>query len=203
MGEPYGPHYGLGDNVSDYVLYDPWLRTQFTPPLMHDIAVIEIAHNASVGYVYGGNVIQINVTVKNEGTAFETFNVTVYYDDNKIGTEEVVDLIPGGELILTFYWNTETAMPCHAYTITAIADTVPDETNVDNNVFTDGLVKIKLLGDMDGDGKVDIKDLVLLIKAFGSYPGHLRWNSNADFNSDSRIDIKDLILLVKNFGKTC
>gem|GEM_PF-1929562 len=35
MGEPYGPHYGLGDNVSDYVLYDPWqgkIKMQVEPP---------------------------------------------------------------------------------------------------------------------------------------------------------------------------
>jgi hypothetical protein len=25
LGAPYGPHLGLGDGVSDYVLYDPWL----------------------------------------------------------------------------------------------------------------------------------------------------------------------------------
>jgi len=25
MGHPYGPHLGLGDSVTDYVLYDPWL----------------------------------------------------------------------------------------------------------------------------------------------------------------------------------
>jgi len=32
MGEPYGPHYGLGDRVSDYVLYDPWLEYSWPAP---------------------------------------------------------------------------------------------------------------------------------------------------------------------------
>ena len=66
------------------------------------------------------------------------------------------------------------------------------------NVLPSGLV-----GDINGDGKVDIKDLVLFIKAFGSYPSHPRWNSEADLNGDNKVDIKDLVLLIKNFGKTC
>lgn len=41
MGKPYGPHYGLGDNVSDYVLYYPWL------PVVHDVAVIDISVSPS------------------------------------------------------------------------------------------------------------------------------------------------------------
>jgi PKD repeat protein len=33
MGSPYGPHYGLGDNVTDYVLYYPWLSSPSGPPV--------------------------------------------------------------------------------------------------------------------------------------------------------------------------
>jgi hypothetical protein len=66
------------------------------------------------------------------------------------------------------------------------------------NVLPSGLV-----GDINGDGKVDIKDLVLLTRAFGSYPSHPRWNSEADLNGDNKVDIKDLVLLIKNFGRTC
>ncbi|MDH7477589.1 MAG: dockerin type I domain-containing protein [Candidatus Bathyarchaeota archaeon] len=58
-----------------------------------------------------------------------------------------------------------------------------------------------ILGDIDGNGKVDIKDLVLLIKAYGSYPGHPQWNSNADINCDGKVDIKDLVLIIRNYGK--
>jgi PKD repeat protein len=58
-----------------------------------------------------------------------------------------------------------------------------------------------LIGDVNGDGKVDIKDLVLLIKAFGSFPGEPNWNPNADVNTDGKVDIKDLVLLIKHFGE--
>ena len=61
--------------------------------------------------------------------------------------------------------------------------------------------KVRLLGDVNGDAKVDIKDLVLLIKAFGSYPDKPNWNPNADLNNDGKVDIKDLVLLIKHFGE--
>jgi parallel beta-helix repeat protein len=58
-----------------------------------------------------------------------------------------------------------------------------------------------LIGDVNRDGKVDIKDLVLLIKAFGTYPGKPKWNPNADLNTDGKVDIKDLVLIIKHFGE--
>jgi hypothetical protein len=61
--------------------------------------------------------------------------------------------------------------------------------------------KVRLLGDVNGDAKVDIKDMVLLIKAFGSYPGQPNWNPNADLNNDGKVDIKDMVLLIKHFGE--
>jgi len=61
----------------------------------------------------------------------------------------------------------------------------------------------KLLGDLNGDGKVDIKDIAIAAIAFGSYPSHPRWNPIADINQDGKVDIKDLASIATNFGKTC
>ena len=60
----------------------------------------------------------------------------------------------------------------------------------------------KILGDVNGDGKVDIQDVALVAFAFGSYPGHLRWNPDCDFNGDGRVDIRDIVIVAKEFGKT-
>jgi len=65
------------------------------------------------------------------------------------------------------------------------------------HTITDGWV----FGDVDGDGKIEIIDLVLVVKAYGSYPGHPRWNPNADTNCDGKVDIQDLVLLIKHFGE--
>jgi hypothetical protein len=55
--------------------------------------------------------------------------------------------------------------------------------------------------DLNGDGKVDIKDISIVALAFGSYPSHPRWNPIADVYQDSKIDIRDIALIAKNFGK--
>jgi len=55
---------------------------------------------------------------------------------------------------------------------------------------------------MNGDNKVDIRDLAQAAQSFGSYLGHPRWNPIADINNDGKVDIRDLVLIAKNFGKT-
>jgi hypothetical protein len=61
--------------------------------------------------------------------------------------------------------------------------------------------KVRLFCDVNEDGKVDGKDVALTIKAFGSYPGHPKWNPNADMNGDNKVDGKDIALIIKNYGK--
>jgi ABC-type transport system substrate-binding protein len=50
------------------------------------------------------------------------------------------------------------------------------------------------------DLKVDIKDISLAAKAFGTIPGAPAWNAVADVNGDYKIDIKDIANIAKQFG---
>lgn len=58
-----------------------------------------------------------------------------------------------------------------------------------------------LIGDINKDGKVDIRDVAIVAKAFGSYPGFPNWNPVADLNGDGKVDIRDVSIVAKQFGK--
>ena len=60
---------------------------------------------------------------------------------------------------------------------------------------------ITFLGDLNDDGRVDMKDIYVIVKAFGSYPGHPRWSPVADLDMDDRVDIRDIYLVLKHFGE--
>ena len=57
-----------------------------------------------------------------------------------------------------------------------------------------------LKGDMNHNGKIDLKDIILLIK---KYLGTIDINDNdisiGDMNNNSKIDLKDIILLIKTY----
>jgi len=53
--------------------------------------------------------------------------------------------------------------------------------------------------DLNEDGKVDILDLAVVCKAYGSYPGHPRWNPKADIILDLIINILDVVKIAKVF----
>lgn len=67
---------------------------------------------------------------------------------------------------------------------------------------------ISLLGDLNFDNKVDMRDISLAGRAFGSFIGHPRWNPKADITGaeylvpDGMVDMKDLSLIARNFGKS-
>jgi len=90
----------------------------------HDVAITAVS--TPVSNVYQGHNATVRVSVKNEGTALETFNVTAYYDGNEIGTETVVNLGYLDSKIIAFTWDT-TGVELGQYTISANATTVAGE----------------------------------------------------------------------------
>jgi hypothetical protein len=55
------------------------------------------------------------------------------------------------------------------------------------------------VGDVDCSGKVDIKDVYSLAKAFGS-EGSVTWDKKFDFNGDNGVDVKDLQVCAHLYG---
>jgi parallel beta-helix repeat protein len=108
---------------------------------------------------------------------------------------------------LTFIWNT-TDVPYGNYTISAYAPpfigTWPFEveTETADNTYTDGLVKVTVAGDINGDGIVNAGDLGLLGAAWFSNPNSPNWNPNADVTGDMIVNAGDLGIIGVNWFKT-
>jgi hypothetical protein len=171
--------------------------------LWHDVAVVDVVCNRT--WVYQGHSVDINVTVRNEGEYPEIVTVTLYYNitaSKKIGTQ-AINLLSGEMQTIIFVWNTTDVECCHNYTITAVASIAYPDADPTDNTLSDGRVKVRILGDVNGDGKVDIFDVRMIAVAFGSYPGNPRWNPDYDLNQSHGIDIFDVRLAAKNFGKKC
>jgi len=111
----------------------------FTILIVHDVAVIDV--RCSSAEVYIGQIVNITVSVENEGTVPETFNVSVYADTTDIGTLTVTNLFTGNQTTLVFMWNT-TSFTKGNYTISAIANAVLGEIDTTDNAYVDSIVNI-------------------------------------------------------------
>jgi hypothetical protein len=163
--------------------------------------------------VFSGWIIQVNVTVRNNGYIPRTFLVTTYFASEVKATQQVSDLLPRTETTLTFYMDTSTLMPYVDYAIWAEAAIAIGETWAGNNFYwgvyygrlgspSVPVVTIRVIPDINGDKKADVRDIAIAAVAFGARPGSQRWNFLADLNQDNQVDIKDLVVIAKNYGKT-
>jgi len=171
--------------------------------LRRDVAIISVV--PAFTEVYKGWTVNITVVAKNLGDIPETFDVTTFCNDHAIGTKQVTNLAPNDTITLVFSFNTLQPWiePCHNYTLKAEASILPYEIDTTNNSLPDGQIHIKLMGDVNGDGNVNIMDAVLIGVAFGTKPGHPNWDPRCDLNQDGYINIKDTVLLGANFGASC
>lgn len=166
----------------------------------HDVEVVGVA--ASMLEAYAGNVVNITVSVENNGGMAEDVDVIAYYNDSAIETLAIASLAADATVELTFNWNTSEVIPGVNYTIWAEASLVEGEANVTNNIFVDGEVHVKLPGDVDGDGDVDGFDLTRMCGAYGALSGTPNWDEACDITRDGVIDGFDLTPAAGNYGKT-
>jgi len=61
---------------------------------------------------------------------------------------------------------------------------------------------VTLIGDINHDGLVDIRDISIVGRAYGSTPEHERWNPTADLNKDNIVDIRDISTVGRDYGKS-
>jgi len=127
----------LSDNIYTSLVE---LRT-IKPTFIHDIKVVNVT--CSKNEVYQGENVNIIVTVRNNGNATESTNVSTYFNSFLIQEKGILGLAPAAEQTLIFEWNT-TNVPEGLYRISAIAYPVEGEINTADNTYYDGLIEIKL-----------------------------------------------------------
>ncbi len=208
---------GKGFFVSTFLalllLSCPYLPTTAVSEV-HDVAVIdaEVFPTWTVPIAID---VFINVTVENQGTSYETFNVTIHAGNITVQTLTVANLAPSMNITLTIEWNPfpvrvmiwpppwpKPAEPMiKNITIWVEVGPVPGEVDLADNVHVDGVLRVIWAPiDYNGDGKIGIFDVAVTARLFGSYEGAPTYDPMLDFNQDGKIDILDVTFPVMNFG---
>jgi len=171
---------GLSALQSDSItVTDPGSVTGYYVTRVHDVAVssvvVTVPHCSNMikigngTWVYQGMPVYINVTIRNNGDFNETVNVTLYYNttagETEIGTQNTT-LPPSQSQIVPFMWGTKGVPYNQNYTLTANA-TIPLDAFPANNTLPAGPVTVRIMGDINGDGKVDGRDITLIARNFG------------------------------------
>lgn len=145
-----------------------------------------------------GHSTSANLKIINYSGQTETFNVTVQANTTTIQTKTVT-LTSRNSTPVTFTWNTA-GFALGNYTITSATDPVLGETDTTDNTHVDVTVLVTIPGDVNGDGKVRIDDVLAVAVAFGSDYDDSWYNPNLDINGDLKIRIDDVLIAAKNFG---
>jgi len=154
VGEPLGGVNGSGTLATvtflveakgrtDLIIYPSKLYKSDGSPILHvrvdssfsnvniDVAITNV--DVTPTSVRVGESVTITVDTRNEGEIEENIDITVYYGNKTVESRSVSDLPAGNSTTLTIEWKTISVTP-GTYTITAKADPVPGEVNLDNNV---------------------------------------------------------------------
>lgn len=165
----------------------------------HDVAIASIEFlKTMIGEGYS---MRINVSAANQGYYPETFNVTIYANTTLIDSQ-ILTLDNHSSAKIVFVWQT-LGFVKGQYIINAYALPVTDEIDVqDNNLTSPTLVTVAIPGDIVPPiGVIDMRDIALVARRFGTTPGDIMWEPNADINDDGKVDMKDIALAARNFGR--
>jgi PKD repeat protein len=78
--------------------------------------------------------------------------------------------------------------------------TVIDNAGLEDKKMETVSVGTGLVGDVNNDGTVNMKDIYIAILAFGTHPGDPEWDPRADLNQDGTVNMADIYIIILNFG---
>ena len=181
----------------------------------HDIGITSITPYKTI--VAQGYTLNITMKLLNYGVAIENFSATVYVGTIVIHEQATITLESRNSTTLTFTWNT-TDFAKGNYTISAVVDTVPGETDTIDNTFIGDYVLIAMVGDITGpenpsgsgrkppDGECDMRDVGLVARYFGQAvppaPPECDVTGPATGVPDGIVDMRDVGLVARHFGET-
>jgi hypothetical protein len=68
------------------------------------------------------------------------------------------------------------------------------------NILEQALAGARVAGDVDGDGHVDVTDLLYVAASWGARSGDPGFDPRCDFNDDDAVDVSDLLILARFWG---
>jgi outer membrane protein assembly factor BamB len=110
----------------------------------HDVATTNVnPDKTTIVKDIGSQEVIMEVTVENQGSFTEDFNVTAYANTTQVDKKTVTNLNLGASRVLSFTWDTS-GFDLGNYTLSAVADVVTNETDTLDNTYIDGVVKVRL-----------------------------------------------------------
>jgi parallel beta-helix repeat protein len=196
------PYVMDGNNIDHYPLMKPWAPTRpainATIDIDPDILNLKIEGQWISAYIElpkGYNVTNINVsTLMLNSAVLAELSPTAVEDHDSDGSPDL--MVKFNRTAVTDFILSEGIK--HGNVTLTITGRLYDGTLFEGS----DVIRARMPGDVNCDGKVEVTDLAMVCAAFGSYTGHSRWNSIADENGDNRIDVMDIALVTGNFGKT-
>jgi len=186
-------------NIDHYPLTEPWP--------FHDIAVLNITSSKSGCKpmpTIGENCnLTVSATIENLGYYDENLTVVLYVNSAEAFRERV-SLASRNRILISVDLNI-TRLATGNCTVKALVEAIPGEVNTTNNLLEDWFL-ITMPGDINADGKVDLKDVYATALAYGTSfdgpnPEGRKYNPNCDINNDYKVDLKDYYAVCKNYGK--
>ena len=160
---------------------------------------------------YNTTLLSTKENLVTPGGTYVSFNVTVEADYVKVIVQMVTEPpFPEDKATLatikfnaTYIPTTLVTSPLHLSNV-FLTDIDGNTIQYDHSKENDGSYKVPITTkkeDLNGDGKVDIEDIYVFAKAFGSYPGHPRWDARADIDGNNWIGVIDAVLIAMKFHR--
>ncbi len=157
-----------------------------------DYASTNAVTNVDWGSLSPGSTKNIKVYIRNE--ANETRNLSI----------SSADWVPtGADAQLSFSWKSTTVQIDPGEIANVTLSLYVSKTISGISAFSFDVVvssSTGLLGDVNQDGKVDMRDVQIIVSAMFSGNGSPNWDPRADLDGNSIVDMRDLAILLLHFG---